>query len=138
MQTNSILIGERFHIMVIFSTYHTNYTNGEKTHLTMLLIVTRLTRRVLLVEQELFTLQEHLSSPPIFYWGSCYYYVYMFCRWLLVLLYFYFWPLWCLFFFDIRILIIPLVSSNSFSVNSSILLVSLFYFELCHQLINMF
>ena len=30
-----------------------------------------------------------------------------------VLLYFFFWPLCCLFFFDIRILITPLVSSNS-------------------------
>ena len=28
--------------------------------------VTRLTRRVPLVEQELLTLQEHLSSPPVF------------------------------------------------------------------------
>ena len=34
---------------------------------------------------------------------------------LLVLLYFFFWPLCCLFFFDIRFLITPLVSSNSFS-----------------------
>ena len=32
---------------------------------------------------------------------------------LLVLLYFFFWPLCCLFFFDIQILITPLVSSNS-------------------------
>jgi prepilin signal peptidase PulO-like enzyme (type II secretory pathway) len=32
---------------------------------------------------------------------------------LFVLLYFFFWPLCCLFFFDIRILIAPLVSSNS-------------------------
>ena len=37
----------------------------------------------------------------------------MFCRSLFVLLYFFFWPLCCLFFFDIRILIAPLVSSNS-------------------------
>jgi hypothetical protein len=35
------------------------------------------------------------------------------CRSLFVLLYFFFWPLFCLFFFDIRILITPLVSSNS-------------------------
>ena len=52
--------------------------------------VTRLTRRVSLVEHELLTLPKHLSS-------------------------FFFWPLWCLFFFDIRILITPLVSSNSSS-----------------------
>jgi len=37
----------------------------------------------------------------------------MFCRSLFVLLFFFFWPLCCLFFFDIRILITPLVSSNS-------------------------
>jgi hypothetical protein len=36
----------------------------------------------------------------------------MFCRSLVVLLYFFFWPLFCLF-FDIRILITSLVSSNS-------------------------
>ena len=37
----------------------------------------------------------------------------MFCRSLLALLSFFLWPLCCLFFFDIRILITPLVSSNS-------------------------
>jgi hypothetical protein len=37
----------------------------------------------------------------------------MFCRSLFVLLYFFFWPLFFLFFFDTRILITPLVSSNS-------------------------
>ena len=37
----------------------------------------------------------------------------MFCRSLFVPLYFFFWPLCCLFFFDILILIAPLVSSNS-------------------------
>ena len=37
----------------------------------------------------------------------------LFCRSLFVLLYFFFWSLCCLFFFDIRILITPLVSSNS-------------------------
>ena len=37
----------------------------------------------------------------------------LFCRSLFVLLYFFFWPLCCLFFFDIRILITPLVFSNS-------------------------
>jgi hypothetical protein len=37
----------------------------------------------------------------------------MFYRSLFVLLYFFFWSLCCLFFFNIRILITPLVSSNS-------------------------
>ena len=72
----------------------------------------------LLGVQELLTLPGHLSSPPVF--GGvrvtrslvlCLHS--MFCRSLLVLLYFYFWPLCCLFFFDIRILFAPLVSSNS-------------------------
>ena len=47
--------------------------------------------------------------------GSCFTifsYMCMFCRSLFVLLYFFFWPLCCLF-FDLRILIAPLVSSNS-------------------------
>ena len=76
--------------------------------------VTRLTRRVSLVEQELPTLTEHLSSPPDL--CSCYSifsFICMFSRSLFVLLFFFFWPLGCLFFFDIRILITPLVSSNS-------------------------
>jgi hypothetical protein len=67
------------------------------------------------VEQELLTLPEHLSSPG-FSWGLCcsiFSFICMFCRSLLVFLYFFFWPLCCLFFFDIRFLIVPLVSSNS-------------------------
>ena len=78
--------------------------------------VTRLPRWVPLVEQELITLPEHLSSPPVFSgdratW-SLVLYVY-FCRLLFVLLLIFFWPLCCLFFFDIRILINTLVYSNS-------------------------
>jgi len=78
-------------------------------------VVTRLTRRVSLVEQELLTHPEHMSSLPVFSGVRvtrslvlC-----VFCWSLLVLLYFFFWPLCCLFFFDIRIPIAPLVSSNS-------------------------
>ena len=71
--------------------------------------VTRLTRRVPLVEQELLNLPEHMSSPrDRFLVGFCYSifsFMCMFCRSLFVLLYFFFWPLCCLFFFDIRILI---------------------------------
>ena len=37
----------------------------------------------------------------------------IFCRSLFVLLYFFFWPLCCLFFFDIWILMTPFASSNS-------------------------
>jgi hypothetical protein len=85
--------------------------------------VTRLTRRVPLVEQELLTLPEHLSSPSVFSaWGSCYSifsFICMFCRSLFVLLCFFFWPLCCLFFSNIRILITPLVSFGHCAVCSS-------------------
>ena len=68
-----------------------------------------------IVEQELFTLPEHMSSTPVFsgvrvtrslvlcvcFVDRCL----SFCT-------FFFWPLCCLF-FDIRILITPLVFSNS-------------------------
>ena len=54
-----------------------------------------------------------------FEWGSCYSIfssICMFCCSQFVLLYFFFWPLCCLFFIDIRFLIGPLVSSNSSSL----------------------
>ena len=74
--------------------------------------VTRLTRRVLLVGQELLTISEHMSSPPVFSGiRSCYSvfsFMCKFCRSLFVLLSYFFWPLCCLFFFDIRILITSL------------------------------
>jgi len=65
-----------------------------------------------LVKQELLTLPEHLSSPSgvrvtrslvlcVCLVDRCFF-----------LLSFFFWPLCCLFFFDIQILITPLVSSN--------------------------
>ena len=53
---------------------------------------------------------------PGFQRGSCssiFSFICMFCRSLVVLLYFFCWPLFCLF-FDIQILITPLVSSNSY------------------------
>ena len=52
---------------------------------------------------------------PSFQWGSCYLIfsiICMFSRSFFVLLCFFFWSLCCLF-FDIRFLIVPLVSSNS-------------------------
>ena len=77
---------------------------------------TRLTRRVPLVEKELLTLSEHLSSPAVISRVRatrslvlCVCFVcsrLSFCT-------FFFWPLCCLFSFDIRILITPLVSSHS-------------------------
>ena len=61
---------------------------------------------------------------PGFQWGSCYSifsFICMFCRSLFVLLYFFFWPLYCLYFFDMRILITNLVSSNSsYNINHNV------------------
>jgi hypothetical protein len=77
--------------------------------------VFRLTRRVSLVERKLLTLPEHLSLPR-FLVGSCcliFSLKCMFRRSLFVLLCIFFWPFCCLFFFDIRILITLLVSSNT-------------------------
>ena len=57
-----------------------------------------------------------------FQWSSCYSiftFICMFCRSLFVLLYFFFWPLCCLSFFDLRILLTPLVSSNSSQIEVS-------------------
>ena len=57
---------------------------------------------------------------PGFLWGSCYSifsFICMFCRSLFDLLYFFFWPLCCLFFFDIRILIVLQVSSSTSNHN---------------------
>ena len=84
-------------------------TSGSFSHSRLInAFVTRLTWQVSLVEKELLTLPEHLSSPPVFSGGSCYSifsFMCMLCTSLLALLYFFFWPLFCLFFFDIRILI---------------------------------
>jgi hypothetical protein len=69
-----------------------------------------------LVEQELLTLLEHLSSLPVFNGGRVTRslgFCVVFCRSLFVLLSFFFWSLCCLSYLDIRILITPLVSSNS-------------------------
>ena len=76
--------------------------------------VTRVTRCVSLMEQELLTLPEHLSSHPVFIGVRvtrtlviCVYFADRF-------LYFFFWPLCCLFIYEIRILITPLEYSNPY------------------------
>ena len=75
---------------------------------------------VTLVEQELLTLPEHLNSPPDFsgvrVTRSLVLYVCFVDRCLSFCTFFL--PLCCLFFFDIRFLIAPLVSSNSFYINT--------------------
>ena len=89
--------------------------------------VTSLTRRVSLVEQEMHTLPEHLSSPPIFSGvrvARSLVFLVVFYRSLFVLLCFSTWPLGCLSFLELRILITPsLVSLNSsYSVICDILI----------------
>ena len=74
--------------------------------------VTKLTRRVPLVGQELLTLPEHLSSPPIFSEVRVTQSLVLCVCFVDRCLSFFFWPLCCLL-FDIRIMITPLVSSNS-------------------------
>ena len=84
--------------------------------------VTKLIRWVPLVEQELLTLPGAPEFTPGLYWGSCYSifsFMCVFCRSLFVLLCFFFWPLCCLSFFDIRILITSMVSSNSSYPNNA-------------------
>jgi hypothetical protein len=65
----------------------------------------------------LLTLPENLRWSPVFsevrVAPSLVFYL-MFCRSLFVLLPFFFWPLYCLSFFDLLLLITPLVSSNFF------------------------
>jgi hypothetical protein len=90
---------------------HKTVLNIQCISLSLLWLITGfltiLTRRVPHVEQELLTLPEHQSSPPMFSEvrvARSFFYI-MFCRSLFVILYFFFWPLCCLLFFDLRILI---------------------------------
>jgi hypothetical protein len=96
----------------------------------------------MLMEQELLTLLEHLCSPPVFSGVRvtrslvlCVCFVIVVCNFVLFLLaivlsvllgltdseypFGIFWPLCCLFFFDLRILITPLVSFGHCVVCSS-------------------
>jgi hypothetical protein len=74
--------------------------------------ITRLTRRLLLVEQELHTLPEHLGSPPVCSGVRVTRSLVLCVGFVDCCLSFFCWSLCCLS-FDVRVLIIPLVSSNS-------------------------
>jgi hypothetical protein len=72
------------------------------------------TRRLPLLEQELISLPEHVGSPPVFSGvrvARSLVFCVVFCRSLFIILSLFSWSFCCLF-FDLRILIIPLVSSN--------------------------
>ena len=116
------------YFLIVFDINNSKIYRNNHTLLTLIAytmitgFVTRLTRRVPLVEQVLLTLPEHLSSPPVFsgvHVTRSLVLCLMFCRSLFVLLSFFFWPLCCLFFFDIRILITSLVSCGHCVVCSS-------------------
>ena len=80
-------------------------------------IVTKVARRATHVEQKLFTLPEHLSSPPVFceirVVQSLFFCVVFYISF--VPLSFFTWSLHCLYFFNLRLMITVLVSSNFFS-----------------------
>ena len=74
-------------------------------------LVTKVTRPSLM-ERELCTLSGYQSSPPIlsrFPVAQSLVFCVVFCRWLFVL---FFWPVYCLSFFDLLFLITPLASSS--------------------------
>ena len=75
--------------------------------------VSRLTRREPLVEQELRTLLDHLSSPPIFSGVRVARSLVLCVCFVERCLSFFCWPLCCLFFFDLWIQTTTLVSTNS-------------------------
>ena len=74
--------------------------------------VTRVRRRVSLVEQEQLRLPEHMSFNDVRVARSLVFFI-MFCTLLFVPSYFFFCPLCCLLFFYLRLLIAHLTSSNS-------------------------
>ena len=71
------------------------------------------------LKENVLLINSYFGTPafnPGIQLGSCYSifsFMCMFCRLLFVLLSFFFWPLCCLSFFDLRVLFTPLVSSNS-------------------------
>jgi hypothetical protein len=101
------------------------------------LFVTKVTRRVLLMEQEFLSYPKHPRWPPVFS-GVCVarslFFSVLFYRSLIVPLSFFFLSLYYLFFFDLRVLVIPLVSSNLSYVLS--LMTRSFIPSFCHIILN--
>ena len=76
-------------------------------------LVTRVTRRVPLVEQELLPPSEYTSSTPVYsrvHVAQSLVFCVVFCTLLFVILSF-FWP-YCFSFFDLQLMMTPLVFSN--------------------------
>ena len=74
---------------------------------------TKLSRRVSLVEQELLSLTEHMSSPPDFSGDRVIRCLVLCVCFVDLCLFFFFWQLCWQSMFDLWIMITPLVSSNS-------------------------
>ena len=95
--------------------------------------VTRFSRRVPLAVQELLTLPEHLSSPPVFS-GVRVIQSLVLCITVCIVdhfvcpFVFFFCPLFCLFFFDIWIPITPLVSNLTLNSYHWVTSYSIFFY----------
>jgi hypothetical protein len=99
-------------ILSSFMTYHRVYSHPILSSFITGLII-RVTRRVPHVEQELLTHPEHLISPPVFSGVRVIRSLVLCICFVDHCLSFFFWPLCSLSFFDLHILISPLVFSNS-------------------------
>ena len=77
----------------------------DNMYVPLIRFLTRLTRRVPLMEQKLLTLPEHLSSPPVFSRVRVERSLVLYVCFVDRCLYFFVWTLCYMFFFDIRILI---------------------------------
>ena len=98
--------------------------------------ITRLTRHMSLVEQELLNPPEHLSSPPVFSGVrvAIFSFMCMFCRSLFVLLYVFLWSLCCLFFFVIQIMNTPSNSSYGQTLLHNAVHLTLFFWIWTHNI----
>ena len=98
--------------------------------------VTRLTRRVPLVKQELLTLPEHMNWILVFSGVRVNRSLVVCVSFVDRCLSFFFWPLCCLFFFDLQIPITPLVSSNSSYIINSPEFICIFTFTIKSYVLN--
>ena len=88
-----------------------------------------------LVKQTLLILPKHPSWPPAFNGVTCCSIITfstVFCRSLFVFLSFFLWPLYCLFFFNLRLMITPLISSNRYCTHHNLCVMNTKYI-LCNE-----
>ena len=104
-----------FHIIniLLWSQYSSIYESWKYLHIALSIL--RPTRE----HYQTFTLEEHMSSLSVFSAVRVTRALALYVRFVDHCLSFFFWPLCCLFFFDLRILIAPFVSLNSSLVKQS-------------------